>query len=497
MGRLLLLGVLLSLLMPLMFVASPSSAQTTDVGSAGCPDIPPVRVAILYSTAYPAYVTGVLNNHWELAYELLSPDPMLEVMVVTSWDISTGALEQWDVDVLVLIDNVPEEYADDTIKAWWEDGGAIVALDSSLEFLCYAGILPAASEGSNGEGTYWSYSTSDTAEAVELGHPILRGCRDSFFTLYTGFGGYFEDALGAEPEGAYITKVAQDANDHNLMTITAYDPPDKGRIAHIWFSIWDSDDDCVFYEPFLPKILRNAVKWAGKLVMTLSLDVSDTTPEQGEVIELYAYVEDERGYPLTGACVWAVVGHKTVYFRFSTTAPFRYVAPLDTSELLGEQDIHVYAYVEGLGTLYGHISITVSGRFLVEAYLDDATPVKGDVIRAYVRVRDYGQAPVEDATVTIIIEGTSITASHVADGLYVADIDTSDLSGPVTATVRVEKEGFEAKEVPLTFTVVEPAAPPKPSLAEQLTGPLGLIALTGLAFGILGLLMGILPLIRR
>ena len=281
MGRSLLLAVFLALLMPLMFAAPSSSARMPDVEPSGYPNVPPVRVAILHSTASPAYVSGVLYDDWELAYELLSSDQMLDVMLVTSWDIEMGTLDTYDVDVLVLIDNVPEEYADDDIKSWWENGGAIVALDSSLEFLCYAGILPAASEGSNGEDTYWSYSVSENTEAVELSHPILRGCRDSFFTYFWGFGGYLEDALEAEPEGAYITKVAQDADDHNLMAITAYDPPDKGRIAHIWFSIWDSDDECLYYEPFLPKILRNAVKWAGKLVMTCLLYTSPSPRDRG------------------------------------------------------------------------------------------------------------------------------------------------------------------------------------------------------------------------
>ena len=289
--------------------------------------------------------------------------------------------------------------------------------------------------------------------------------------------------------------VARDKTNSDLMTITAYDPPGKGRVAHLWFSIWDG---APFYEPFLPNLLRNAVKWAGRLVMTLEVGVSNPTPMQGEEVELYAYVEDERGNVITGASVRAIAGGTSVEFYFSTTAPFRYVGVLDTSELLGDVRVDIYVSAEGLGALHSWINLTITGRFLVDAWLDDATPTKGDKVRAYIRVSDYGGRPVEDATVDIMIGTTSISTAHVSDGLYTADIDTSALSGSVSATVRVEKEGFEAKEVPLALDVREPVEMPTPSLAERLIGdPLGLIALAGLAFGLIGLSLGLVSFFKR
>ena len=581
----------LALLLPLLALASPiaKADSTAGLGPSGYPNVEPVRVAVLDSEASPGYVSGVLYNEYELAYELLASDPMLDVMVITSWGIATGELDDFDIDVLLLIDNVPETYANDDIKSWWENGGAIVALDSSIEFLCYAGILPAASEGSNGEGTYWDYATSDTTTPVELAHPILRGYHEDFYAVWIGFAGYYQSAMDDQPEWPYITMVAQDKANSDLMTITAYDPPDKGRVAHLWFSIWE---DAPFYEPFLPNLLRNAVKWAGGLVMTLEVDVSNPTPKQGEEVELFVYLEDERGNIVTGASVWAVADGVSIDFYFSATAPFRYVGVLDTSKLLGDVEVNIYAYVEGLGTLHTRVPISITGRFIVDAWLDDATPAKGDTVRAYIRVSDYGGRPVEDATVDIIIDTTSIStthisdglytadidtsalsgsvsatvrvektgfetkevplafdvkdqfivyawlddatptkgdtvrayvrvnnyagrpvedatvsiildtttisATHVADGLYVADIDTSALSGSVSATVRVEKEGFETKEVPLAFEVEEPVEEPTPSLTERLIGdPLGLIALAGVALGLIGLSLGLVSFFKR
>lgn len=289
--------------------------------------------------------------------------------------------------------------------------------------------------------------------------------------------------------------VARDAADDDLMAITAYDPPDKGRVAHLWldFGYYTPGD-----APFLANIIRNAVKWAGKLVMTMSIDVSNPAPLQGDVVELYAYVRDERDYLLTGAKVWAVAGEESIDLRSSTTPPFRFVGSLDTSCLLGEVEVHFYAYFEGLGTLHAWTTINVTGRFLVDARLDDATPTEGDTIRAYIRVEDYGHRPVEDATVTVMMGTSTISATHVADGLYVADIDTEGLSGPVSATVRVEKDGFEAKEVPLAFEVEEapaPPAPPTPSLVPMKY--VDLIALAGVGLGLIGLMAGAAALTKK
>ena len=188
----------------------------------------------------------------------------------------------------------------------------------------------------------------------------------------------------------------------------------------------------------------------------------------------------------------------SIDFYFSATAPFRYVGVLDTSKLLGDVEVSIYAYVEGLGTLHTQVPISITGQFIVDAWLDDATPAKGDTVRAYVRVNNYAGRPVEDATVSIILDTTTISATHVADGLYVADIDTSALSGSVSATVRVEKEGFETKEVPLAFKVKEPVEEPTPSLTERLIrDPLGLIALAGVALGLVGLLLGLVSFFKR
>jgi len=366
----------------------------------------PVRVAVLDSLASPTYVTGVLYNYWERVYEWLSADPLLDVMVLSNYMIMLGALDDFDIDVLVLIDNVPSSGIGDDVKSWWENGGAIVAIDSSIEYLCYSGILPAASEGSNGYTVYWAYDTSHTS-VVEAEHAIVDGYSvgEELAVLYTGMAGYYRSALENEPEWDYITAVVHDESDENLLNVVAYEPPDKGRVAFIWYSVYDLTWDDIRYDaPFLPTLLRNAVKWAAGITDCLA----------------------------------------------------------------------------------------------VHAWVDNARPTEGDIIRAYVRVEDYAGRPIEDANVTIKVGAKSFKAVHQADGLYVADIDTSDMSGSVSATVRVEREGFGTKEVSLTFYVETPPPPPKePSMMERITGdPLGLLALAGSILGLLGLVVGGIALRR-
>ena len=224
----------------------------------------------------------------------------------------------------------------------------LLALVSALMPLGWLSWLSSLSAGSNGGGLYWDYEVSDNVSITDPIHPIARGYSGSLLWCGSGTAGYFESALSGEPEWSYIDVVARDAADDDLMAITAYDPPDKGRVAHLWldFGYYTPGD-----APFLANIIRNAVKWAGKLVMTMSIDVSNPAPLQGDVVELYAYVRDERGYLLTGAKVWAVAGEESIDLRSSTTPPFRFIGSLDTSRLLGEVEVHFYAYFEGLGTL--------------------------------------------------------------------------------------------------------------------------------------------------
>jgi prefoldin subunit 5 len=151
---------------------------------------------------------------------------------------------------------------------WNNSGGGIVALDSAIEFLCFDGILPEESAGSNGWDVYWLYASKDTAQ-ISAAHPVTAG-----YTVGENITGTSDDArynvtAMAETAGfPYYTMLANEYADTTWAYASAYAEPDKGRVVHIWDE-WPEN---------LPTrlLLLNAVKWvaeAPSLAELLGLDV--------------------------------------------------------------------------------------------------------------------------------------------------------------------------------------------------------------------------------
>ena len=149
------------------------SWQATCVFAADSSSDAYVKVAVLDSSATPPYATGDSSNYFSEAIAVLDKDPYILPEVVTNGQIQTGALA--DYDVLFLADNWPANASNPMIMDFWNNtGGGIVALDSAIAFLCYVGILPEESEGSNGRYVYWDYGTIDPAQ-ISTAHPVTAG----------------------------------------------------------------------------------------------------------------------------------------------------------------------------------------------------------------------------------------------------------------------------------------------------------------------------------
>ena len=225
-----------------------------------------VKVAVLDSTATPAYRDGVNNNNFAAAIDVLDKDPYILPQNVTNAEIQAGVLDNYDV--LLLSDNWPALAANPMIVDFWNNSeGGIVALDSSIEFLCYVGILPSESASSNGNTVYWDYSTTETAK-VSTAHPVTAGYTvGENITGTPGDARYNVTALANTTAYPYYTKLAEEFADPDFAYVSAYEPLNDGRVVHIW----DDDPDN------LPTrlLLVNAVKWAGKapsLAELLGLD---------------------------------------------------------------------------------------------------------------------------------------------------------------------------------------------------------------------------------
>ncbi len=133
-----------------------------------------VRIAVLDSDSEPEYFTGELKNSVEAALQI-ARSRGFKAQPITPSEIAAGLL--YSYDTLVLPDNAPPADVVSNIMAWWIGGGHIVAIDSGLTFILYAGMLfpeLADKHASFSEGTYWSYDSSN-ATTVQKGHPVIAG----------------------------------------------------------------------------------------------------------------------------------------------------------------------------------------------------------------------------------------------------------------------------------------------------------------------------------
>jgi len=213
-----------------------------------------VEVAVLDSVVAPPYAQGIANNFFSEAIAVLDTYP-LHPEAVTNADIQAGALDNYDV--LLMADNWPALASNPMIFDFWNNsGGGIVALDSAIAYLCYDGILPEESAGSNGYGVYWDYNTGTTA-VISTAHPVTAGYTvGESITGAPGDARYNVTAMAGTAGYPYYTMLANEFADSTWAYVSAYAPPDKGRVVHIWDQ----------YPENLPTrlLLLNAVKWAAK-----------------------------------------------------------------------------------------------------------------------------------------------------------------------------------------------------------------------------------------
>lgn len=171
---------------------------------------------------------------------------------VTNEEIIGGILGIFDV--FVMVDNVPNVSALPCVVDFWSNGGGIVAFDSSICFLCYAGVLPPESIGSNGYYVYWDCDTSNQAR-ICAEHPITAGYEIGQIVYGTsGNAEYRVDALAGTSAYPYYTILVEDVTRPNRAYVSVYEPPTSGKVVHIWDQIhWGNIG--------LQLMILNAMEW--------------------------------------------------------------------------------------------------------------------------------------------------------------------------------------------------------------------------------------------
>lgn len=191
-------------------------------------------LAILNADGFdrPGYWTGGWHNDYMSIYNGLITEGF-PVILVTNGDILSGVLAS--VDVIIMIDNCPNDAASEIVREWCHAGGNILTFDSSICFLNWAGILPPESIGSNGYNVYWDYGSPSRGVVVEDSHPIMTGYSYGE-TIYgtSGDAQYFSSIMKSTSAGPYYNPLVKTAIGSDFDLIVAYESGSSGNVVQIW-----------------------------------------------------------------------------------------------------------------------------------------------------------------------------------------------------------------------------------------------------------------------
>ncbi len=177
-----------------------------------------------YGTGVPA---GVVQSNAPAVADVLTSFGYQVTLLDTS-DIENFQLKTADFDVLVLADSLPHNNITTMILDFWLGGGAIFAMDSSIDFLCYFGILPQESDGSFGNETYFTYTGTDIN--ITTRHPVTKSYYpgDQLDLIATDYAAWNWTTLQATSIAADLAPLAHSIGDENAITVLALDPSDRG-----------------------------------------------------------------------------------------------------------------------------------------------------------------------------------------------------------------------------------------------------------------------------
>ncbi|MFW9991144.1 MAG: CARDB domain-containing protein, partial [Candidatus Odinarchaeota archaeon] len=244
--------------------AAPVTGETDAMNNVVTEIINIGTVAILNSNQLPSYFTGGWTNDYQLLHDGLTAAG-IPAVIITNEDILNGALANFNV--LILIDNAPNETASAVVRDWWLAGGDIISFDSSICFLNWAGILPPEAAGTSGSGVYWNYDSPSTGVVVDDTHPVMNGYSND--TIVSGAGGdsqYFDSMIQGTSAAPYYIPLVKTAIGSDYDLVVAYVPGIGGQVVHIWdYNHWATVSN--------QQMIMNAITWANG---TLRVDYPPT-----------------------------------------------------------------------------------------------------------------------------------------------------------------------------------------------------------------------------
>nr|MDO8114546.1 hypothetical protein [Candidatus Sigynarchaeota archaeon] len=238
-----------------------------------------VRVAVLNEAGAPGFtVQGTLSNTYSTMVTFMASQGATAA-AVTSANIASGALANYDV--FIMVDNIPLTSASTALRTAWQNGLSILAFDSSIEGLCYYGILPAASQSSNGYSTYWTYGTG-AASRVDLAHPITAGYTvGNTISGTSGDAYWINTAMAGVAEAPRLTTLCSDNGYPARWTVLLYEPATAGKVVVFW-------DQSQAGNAGLQTMIANAVNFVCDSNPPV-LSSGTVTPSSGSDMDLFTF----------------------------------------------------------------------------------------------------------------------------------------------------------------------------------------------------------------
>ncbi|MHA1372983.1 MAG: hypothetical protein ACTSR7_01670 [Promethearchaeota archaeon] len=153
-----------------------------------------------------------------------------------------------------MADNLPKTNITNYVKEYWLGGGALLSMDSAVNFLCYFGILPPGSIDDDGNGLYWTYQVS-SVQNITTRYPVSRSyaVNDTFTISSSQSSATFSwSALQGTSIASELVKIATRPGLPDAATVVAFDPQSRGgKVVHLP-SPREIEDDA---------ILLDAIEW--------------------------------------------------------------------------------------------------------------------------------------------------------------------------------------------------------------------------------------------
>ena len=282
-----------------------------------------IKVAVLNNPGYWMWgeaFAGMWHNDYLGVIEEWA-DIDFQFSTITPAEIKAGKLDNYQV--LILIDNSPDydwgvyTGAGKYVRDWWEKGGGLIVLDSSIGFLIHWGILPSKTPTvdirdvyGHGDGYVWCYNCWERVK-ITRSHPITEGYTiDTVYSIVqlntlnqeTGEeSGSWDDAcymISAlpSPEIVLATNARGVHYGYGLehpdeAVVVAYEPLTGGRVV---FITCDNVRDVT-----LNRMYKNAVRWVAQRIVVEEWSFAIITD-----------LHIGRGYPDYGGGGWDDKGSK-------------------------------------------------------------------------------------------------------------------------------------------------------------------------------------------